>query len=88
MLFSKCISPTGITSTTDGIEQRLLSQILLQVAHLVIADSKHFRNGQMSFLKMTGECDKSMIFVATCANTANNSTTIGSGHTVILTITT
>ena len=81
------ITATCLTTTTDGIEQRHGTQIRLNVAQLIIADSKNRGNRQLTFRKMLGQIDKGMILVTAGTHTAYDALTLRRGHAIVLTIT-
>ena len=85
LLFSHVIATSSLTTTLDGIKQRHVSQIGLQVSQFIVADSQQFRNRQPTTGEMTAEVNERMVLVPACTYTTDNSPSIAI-HAIILTI--
>ena len=81
------ISAACITSSLYGVKERAVTKVILQITHLVIADSEHTRHRQFSLHTMLGKTHESMVFLTRCALAPYNGMTILTRHTIILTIT-
>ena len=87
-LFLQRVAATCLTTTTNGVEQRDRTQIGLDIAQLVVADSKNRGYGQLTLRKMLGQIDKGVILVTTGAHATHYALALRRGHAVILTIAT
>ena len=80
------VTTTSLTTTTNGIEQRGVAQVGLDIAQLVVADSQYLRHWQLLLGKVLGEIDEGVIFITTGTHAAYHTNTLTIGQSVILTI--
>jgi len=85
-LLGHIVSSAGIAATLDGIKQRGVSQVGLQVSHLVVAHGQQAWHGQLLLDKLPVDTDKSTVLVYTGAHYANHGVSVGICHAVILAI--
>ena len=80
------ITTTCLTTTSDGVEQRHRTQIGLNVAQLVVADSQNRGDGQLTIGKVSGQIDESMVFITTGTNATHHALALRRGHTIVLAV--
>ena len=85
-LFLQRITASCLASPSDGVKQRHIAQVSLDVAQLIVANSKYLRHWQLSSCKVTGQIDKGVILVATGADASDDTLTLDIGHSIVFTI--
>ena len=80
------VTTTCLTTTTNGIEQRGVAQVGLDIAQLIVADSQYLRHWQLLLGKVLGKIDEGVIFITTGTHAAYHTNTLTIGQSVILTI--
>ena len=88
LLLLEIIASAGLAPAFDGVEQRAVAEVALQVAHLVVADGQQPWHWQMALVEMAADGDEGMILIAARTDDTNHRTAVGTGQTVVLTVAT
>ena len=70
----------------DGIEERLLPQVFLQIAQFIATHGKQFGHGNPALGKMACQVDECVVFITTGPHTAHNTHAIGIRETIVCTV--
>ena len=85
--FPLIVSPSCFSAALDGLEEREVTQILLQVSQFIIINSQHIWHGQLTLFEVFGKIDKRMVLITARTYHSYYRTAISITHAVIGTVT-
>ena len=84
LLLLYIIASPGIAATLEGIEERIAAQVLLKVAHLIVADGIDMRNGQLALREVARQGDEGVVLLLRGTDAAYHALALLTCETVVL----